>query len=257
MRLSVELSHRLARIVRKRRNKGRPCRPQKYRSRESSRERVFMMQPSKDGCGPNGIGFSATTNLYRSSYPTVSRSCCSVQAALGWAVTLQWINRQLRCSMTTKTYSTRGAVSLLAIVNVLRQGAPRQCEVSSFLSRIAGRARHQSDCRNFSVSRCGPRLGLTDSYTGPLGLAFVNTSASLAWTRKPQRSHIRRPCNGCTREDRSFVQEAFQKSILEQSDFELDCRIVRTDGSFRHVHSLAHPVFGGTYETVAVLRTSD
>jgi hypothetical protein len=25
-----------------------PCRPQKYRSRESSRERVFMMQPTKD-----------------------------------------------------------------------------------------------------------------------------------------------------------------------------------------------------------------
>jgi hypothetical protein len=24
------------------------CRPQKYRSRESSRERVFMMQPTKD-----------------------------------------------------------------------------------------------------------------------------------------------------------------------------------------------------------------
>jgi transposase len=41
------------------------CRPQKYRSRESSRERVFMMQPTKDGCGPNGIGFSATMSRRR------------------------------------------------------------------------------------------------------------------------------------------------------------------------------------------------
>ena len=28
----------------------------------------------------------------------VSRSCCSVYAALGWVVTLQWIRRRLRCS---------------------------------------------------------------------------------------------------------------------------------------------------------------
>jgi hypothetical protein len=39
----------------------------------------------------------------RSSSPAASRSCCSVQAALGWAVTLQWISRRLQCSITTNT----------------------------------------------------------------------------------------------------------------------------------------------------------
>jgi len=34
------------------------------------------------------------------------RSCWSVQAELGWAVTLQWISRRLWCSITTNTYNT-------------------------------------------------------------------------------------------------------------------------------------------------------
>jgi PAS domain S-box-containing protein len=44
-------------------------------------------------------------------------------------------------------------------------------------------------------------------------------------------------------EDRSFVEAAFEKAIREQTDFELDCRIVRPDGTVRYVHSLAHPIF--------------
>jgi hypothetical protein len=31
-------------------------------------------------------------------------------------------------------------------------------------------------------------------------------------------------------EDRSFVQQAFEKAIRERGDFELDCRIVRAWG---------------------------
>jgi hypothetical protein len=42
-----------------------PYRPQKYRSRAGNREGIFMMQPTKDGCGPNGIGFSATMSRTR------------------------------------------------------------------------------------------------------------------------------------------------------------------------------------------------
>ena len=44
-------------------------------------------------------------------------------------------------------------------------------------------------------------------------------------------------------EDRAFVQETFEQSIRERSGFELDCRIVWTDGTIRYVHSLAHPAF--------------
>ena len=36
-----------------------------------------------------------------------SRNCCKVQAAVGWAVTLQCKIRRLPTSMTTNTYSTR------------------------------------------------------------------------------------------------------------------------------------------------------
>src|SRR4029077_8489848 len=36
-----------------------------------------------------------------------SRNCCKVQAAVGWAVTLQCRMRRLPTSITTNTYSTR------------------------------------------------------------------------------------------------------------------------------------------------------
>jgi C4-dicarboxylate-specific signal transduction histidine kinase len=38
------------------------------------------------------------------------------------------------------------------------------------------------------------------------------------------------------------VQQTFERVIAERSDFELECRIVRPDGTIRHIHSLAHPV---------------
>jgi PAS domain-containing protein len=43
-------------------------------------------------------------------------------------------------------------------------------------------------------------------------------------------------------EDRSFVQEKLETAIRERTDFEVDCRIVRPDGTIRHIHSLANPV---------------
>jgi C4-dicarboxylate-specific signal transduction histidine kinase len=44
-------------------------------------------------------------------------------------------------------------------------------------------------------------------------------------------------------EDRASANEAFYKAIIERRDFERDLRIVRPNGTTRHVHSLAHPVF--------------
>lgn len=44
-------------------------------------------------------------------------------------------------------------------------------------------------------------------------------------------------------EDRAFVQQTFERAVRERSIFELDCRVVRPDGTVRHIHSLAHPVF--------------
>jgi PAS domain S-box-containing protein len=44
-------------------------------------------------------------------------------------------------------------------------------------------------------------------------------------------------------EDRPFTQAAFDNSIRDRSDFEVNCRVVRSDGTIRYIHSLAHPVF--------------
>jgi PAS domain S-box-containing protein len=44
-------------------------------------------------------------------------------------------------------------------------------------------------------------------------------------------------------EDRSFTELAFDGSLREGSDFEVTYRVIRPDGTIRHIHSLAHPVF--------------
>jgi PAS domain S-box-containing protein len=44
-------------------------------------------------------------------------------------------------------------------------------------------------------------------------------------------------------EDRPILRRDFEKAVNEQRDFESDYRITRPDGTIRHIHSLAHPVF--------------
>jgi PAS domain S-box-containing protein len=43
-------------------------------------------------------------------------------------------------------------------------------------------------------------------------------------------------------EDRDSVLDTIENSIVQKSDFEMDYRIVRDDGSIRHIHVLGHPV---------------
>jgi len=43
--------------------------------------------------------------------------------------------------------------------------------------------------------------------------------------------------------DRTFVAQTVDRAVSERSDLEMDYRIVRTDGSTRHIHGLGHPVF--------------
>lgn len=47
-------------------------------------------------------------------------------------------------------------------------------------------------------------------------------------------------------EDRAFVQQRFESAISERTDFELECWGIRPDGTIRHVHSFAHPVFNAS-----------
>jgi PAS domain S-box-containing protein len=43
-------------------------------------------------------------------------------------------------------------------------------------------------------------------------------------------------------EDRLFVEQAFERVVLERSNYELEFRVVRPDGTIRHVHSVGRPV---------------
>jgi C4-dicarboxylate-specific signal transduction histidine kinase len=51
-------------------------------------------------------------------------------------------------------------------------------------------------------------------------------------------------------EDLPVVEQAFAKVMHEGGTFEVDCRVVRPDGTIRHVHSRADPVFNGSGKLV-------
>ena len=57
-------------------------------------------------------------------------------------------------------------------------------------------------------------------------------------------------------EDRPFIEEIAKKGRSEKSDFESDHRIVLPDGSIKHVHHVAHPVFddsGDLFEYIGLI----
>jgi PAS domain S-box-containing protein len=44
-------------------------------------------------------------------------------------------------------------------------------------------------------------------------------------------------------EDRVSVQQTFDTAVRERRAYAMNCRIVRPDGTIKHIHSLAHPLF--------------
>jgi PAS domain S-box-containing protein len=44
-------------------------------------------------------------------------------------------------------------------------------------------------------------------------------------------------------DDRPHVRDAFERIVRDKGDFDSEYRIVRPDGTIRHIHSMAHPVF--------------
>ena len=50
------------------------------------------------------------------------------------------------------------------------------------------------------------------------------------------------------RDDRSSLRRHFQDAAERGRDFEQHCRIVRRDGTVRHIHAMAHPVFAESGE---------
>jgi PAS domain S-box-containing protein len=63
------------------------------------------------------------------------------------------------------------------------------------------------------------------------------------------------PFNRVHPEDRSRFWQAFQRTIEEKVDSELEYRLVMPDGTIKHVHALAHPVLNSDQELVEVVGT--
>jgi PAS domain S-box-containing protein len=56
-------------------------------------------------------------------------------------------------------------------------------------------------------------------------------------------------------EDRARLEQAFSTVMQQRRDYELDFRIVRPDGTTRHIHSVGHPVFSDSGEVTEVVGT--
>lgn len=56
-------------------------------------------------------------------------------------------------------------------------------------------------------------------------------------------------------DDRAAVMEAYDRAVQERSNFDRELRIVRPDGTIRHVRSLAHPVFSKAGELTELVGT--
>jgi PAS domain S-box-containing protein len=57
-------------------------------------------------------------------------------------------------------------------------------------------------------------------------------------------------------EDRSRIRLAFDDAVHNNSNYEAEYRIVRPDGSVRHVHNLAHPVFNESGALIECIGTA-
>jgi transcriptional regulator with GAF, ATPase, and Fis domain len=51
------------------------------------------------------------------------------------------------------------------------------------------------------------------------------------------------------------VEKNFNTALHEKTDFEQECRIVRPDGTMRHIHSFARPVFNGSGDLIEYVGT--
>jgi len=55
--------------------------------------------------------------------------------------------------------------------------------------------------------------------------------------------------------DRPFVEQAVDRAVRERSDLKMDYRIVLTDGSLKHVHTVGHPTVDETGDLVEFVGT--
>jgi PAS domain S-box-containing protein len=93
------------------------------------------------------------------------------------------------------------------------------------------------------------------SHTGSWGLNI--SSGELFWSQESYRIFGLDSGTALNRdlltqfhhpEDRLFVKQTIDTAICEGRDFEMDSRLVLTNGSVKHVHTVGHPVFNESGE---------
>lgn len=92
------------------------------------------------------------------------------------------------------------------------------------------------------------RLGHIGSWAQDLTTGVMTASPEMVriFGRDPEKDQL---TVTLTREsvhpdDRLFTDQVVERGVRSRADFEFDHRIVLPDGTIRHVHSVAHPVFG-------------
>jgi len=56
-------------------------------------------------------------------------------------------------------------------------------------------------------------------------------------------------------EDRTFVQEAFERAVRERGDYVIEHRAIVPDGTIKHLHAVGHPVVGASGDLVECVGT--
>lgn len=56
-------------------------------------------------------------------------------------------------------------------------------------------------------------------------------------------------------EDRTFVQEAFERAVRERGDYHIEHRAIVGDGPIKYLHSLGHPVLGDSGDLIEYVGT--
>src|SRR5215831_9259483 len=107
--------------------------------------------------------------------------------------------------------------------------AQRLAHVGSWVWQVAGRKAVYLSEEWYRIYGFDPKVGIP------------------TWEERLQRVHP---------EDRAKWQAAIDRAIDEQSDYDLEFRILPPDTAVRYIHSVAHPVFGSLGELVQFVGVS-
>jgi PAS domain-containing protein len=58
-------------------------------------------------------------------------------------------------------------------------------------------------------------------------------------------------------EDAKRIQELFERSEIEKTDYEADYRIVLPDGTIKHLHAIGHPILNELGNLIEFVGTSN